>query len=437
MTDRCASGDGTASVDDVLQSQGSSSSFPEVALVPWQEDTLLQQAASAFVQQAKHVLGIDSLGKQVSSWPRQLRLGTACSGTGAAEEALLHFVDALTEDEDTGVFARQLELKVGFMAESKKFKQEFLKSCHRRSFEEGCHLFADVSEDPMRCVAHGHQASACDTTRDNGDDIDVFCAGFSCKSFSAMNVHSASSTTLLNQPTPEQIEKSCSLKTYNGAMRIIARCKPAVVIMENVEHIAASPSKSADGTLPQPTNMDKVLNDLRSHGYAADAVRVESPRFGVPQRRVRYYFRGLHTQKVRNAESQLDTSKELLEQFELSCKPAIDYLLPNNHEIVLAELQGRQGRQRTDSSKESKWQIQHMQAAERLGLTWPLQTPSSMEGPWLETLTQREREVVIFAISANSEVEFIDTSQILERQIKLLLCRFAISNSDFQPEGCI
>ena len=290
-------------------------------------------------------------------------------------------------------------------------EQEFLKSCHRRSFEEGCHLFADVSEGPMRCVAHGHQASACDTARDNGDDIDVFCAGFSCKSFSAMNVHSASSTTLLNQPTPEQIEKSCLLKTYNGAMRIIARCKPAVVIMENVEHIAASPSKSADGTLPQPTNMDKVLNDLRTHEYTADAVRVESPRFGVPQRRVRYYFRGLHTQKVRNAESQLDTSKELLEQFELSCKPAIDYLLPNNHEIVLAELQGRQGRQgrqRTDSSKESKWQIQHM-----------------------------EREIVIFAISANSEVEFIDTSQILEWQIKLLVCRFAISNSDFQPESCI
>lgn len=136
---------------------GGDEAWPECILMPWSQTSLHQQAAAALLDQLKFILGKDVLQKQIDSWPVQLKIGTACSGTGAAEDALFCFVDALHLDEDLKI-GKDFTANISFMVEKAKFKQKFLSCVHVDCFDQagggGCHLFNDVTCERMQCLIH-------------------------------------------------------------------------------------------------------------------------------------------------------------------------------------------------------------------------------------------------------------------------------------------
>ena len=189
-----------------------------------------------------------------------IRMGTACSGTGSAEEALRSILNRVSQDDDLAEHAKDLNLSVEFMIEKAKFKRQFLSACHAWVFESGGHLFNDVTcvKTGLECVWHKNvQCSSCVDAEAVGR-LDVFVAGFSCKSFSGMNPNASASRSLLFDPTPEQMEKSCSLRTFKGVMDAIELSRPKLVVLENVENIATQP-QGRQAEQVQQSNVDVVL----------------------------------------------------------------------------------------------------------------------------------------------------------------------------------
>ncbi|CAK9054667.1 Modification methylase MspI (M.MspI) (Cytosine-specific methyltransferase MspI) [Durusdinium trenchii] len=318
------------------------SEWPEVILNPIGADPLVVQAASGLLLQLKYVVCAEQLAKRIATWPRDFFMASACSGTGAAEEAIHYFFAAIQEDPDLAEAALDLQLHVKFMVECKKFKQHFLRRVHSHFFENTtklCHLFKDVTTPKLTCIEHSKKFD-CDSEvfGEASDPIDVFVSGFSCKSFSGMNTSMSASARLLSQPSEEQKEKSCSYRTYHGTLSIINRARPKVVLMENVENINMGAASSL------PTNLDIVLNDLRDLGYEAEAIRLETTKFGLPQRRVRYYFIAILKQDgmMPTADARLRTSINVLKELEFVLPGMEDFLLDNDHPDVIAELQRRQ-----------------------------------------------------------------------------------------------
>lgn len=253
-------------------------------------------------------------------------------------------------------------------------------------------------------------------------ELDIFVAGFSCKSFSGMNPNSSSSASLLHNPTSEQLEKSCSLRTYVGVRKLIKETTPKLVILENVENIANTDVVAKASDKNYMTNLEVVLGDLRSMGYAATAVPVSSVTFGIPQTRTRYFFMAIKKDSDPDKTvASLNRSTDVLEQFELGCTDALSYLLPHEH-IQVEQLLGhkqQEAESREDSAVNTKWQASHMAMAEKMGVVWPLPVDDELaSSEFFQTLTQREKELIIFTKLSNDRrnkgdrlVEFVDLSQ--------------------------
>ena len=108
-----------------------------------------------------------------------------------------------------------------------------------------------------------------------------------------MNPTASASRSLLFDPRPQQMEKSCSLRTFRGVMDVIQLSRPKLVVLENVENIATKP-QGRQAEQMQQSNVGVVLNGLVAFGCAADVFRCDSTQHGLPQKRVRMYFVGIN-----------------------------------------------------------------------------------------------------------------------------------------------
>jgi len=71
--------------------------------------------------------------------------------------------------------------------------------------------------------------------------------------------------------------------------------------------------------------MDTVIDELRNLGYAASSQKLKASDYGLPQRRVRYYFMGIrhNADSVSSAEEVLARAASMLHRIRMKPEPAV------------------------------------------------------------------------------------------------------------------
>ena len=185
------------------------------------------------------------------------RVGTACSGTDSVVKVLEHL------GRSSGwTFTH------AFSCECDEAKQEWV----QENFPEAPLIFPDI------CELHTGRALNI-VTREVSDipAVDVFVAGFVCKSVSTENAYRGSYSQCIagaRGPTGE---------TFAGVLGYVRRFRPKLVICENVSGLL----KRAQGCDAQIYQVRKAFEEV---GYAFAYKQVDARNFLVPQRRTRVWM---------------------------------------------------------------------------------------------------------------------------------------------------
>jgi site-specific DNA-cytosine methylase len=187
-----------------------------------------------------------------------LRIGTVCSGTDAPILALEHLIAVLNNDNCDC----KIQMDHVFSCENVKFKRDFIMETTGPPL-----LFSDVTE-----LASGRGVCHDGTTRDVPRDFHVLIAGTECVDFSSLST------------SPKGLKGGGrSDVTFWSTHELAKKCKPAIVMLENVKKCPAE-------------EMEKAFRDI---GYVAAHTKVCTSDFLLPQSRSRAYFVFLHSEKAR------------------------------------------------------------------------------------------------------------------------------------------
>lgn len=339
----------------------------------------------------------------------RLKVGTACSGTDGAVEALRAFARVLDVDMQSA-----LEIEHAFASEKHEGKQQFLKTC----FPGLGKLFGDAL-DLYKGVAHDKVSGSAQQV---DMDLDVFLAGFPCVDASPLN---SSSVTSEN--------RGClmdgSLRTgsiFVGICQYLRQRQKRVqfVVLENVPGLLLRPEEG-------PSNADTACYFLELDGFFI-VIWLLCPRlFGVPQSRARLYFlaiekRVLDDLGMDEAQAEVCLTEAMNTLVGSAMQNLKDYILPGHHELVqkhYVHCASRAARHSDDwhgltestwgvfkapahlahqrSAIKVRWPKKHVQLFERQGLDWCTHSEPAFACkqlyPGLHALTQREFEVLRLA----------------------------------------
>jgi len=211
-----------------------------------EELPVISDPATMFHDMTSKVPELADFIKKMSHRP--LRVATMCSGTESPLLALDKIADATEK-----LFGSRLNVEHVFSCEIEPFKQAYIE----RNFSPPI-LFRDIRElkDEQAYTAYGALV-------DVPGNVDMLIAGTSCVDYSNLNNEQKG----LN-------EQGESGQTFRGMKAWIIRCKPPVVILENV--------------CGAPWN--QIVDDFKSFGYSADFVRLDTKRYYIPHTRTRVYL---------------------------------------------------------------------------------------------------------------------------------------------------
>ncbi|ODH45084.1 hypothetical protein ACO22_00379 [Paracoccidioides brasiliensis] len=190
--------------------------------------------------------GFNSVLEHIGS--RELRVATMCSGTEAPLLALEMVIDSFKR-----IFGKTLNIHHLFSAEIDPFKQSYI----QRNFSPDI-IFRDVNE-----LIADDATTAFGSLRKVPADLDLLIVGFSCVDFSNMNLH---------RKTLDEMGESGH--TFYGVLRYIQRCRPPMVILENV--------------CGAPWN--HIKDAFKEMDYHAYHVKVDTKNYYLPQTRERGYM---------------------------------------------------------------------------------------------------------------------------------------------------
>ena len=189
--------------------------------------------------------------------PRKLKVGTACSGTDSVMKVLARLQVA------TG-----WEFEHTFSCEFSETKRRWLTD----NFPGVQHIFVDVTEL--------HKGIALDAVSGRPvpvPPVDLFIAGFVCKSVSAENAQRAEFA--------DCIARSSGLtgETFRGVQLFCQEFQPSIVICENVSGLV----KRIGGSEPP---IEAVEREFAAMGYSVGHEVLDSRHFLLPQRRTRCWI---------------------------------------------------------------------------------------------------------------------------------------------------
>lgn len=350
--------------------------------------------------------------------PSDITAASGCTGTGSFEACLGSAIRSLFT-----VFPREPPVvELAFACESVPFKQRFAASCvqnHAGGCADETCMFEDITslldDDARKCVTH---QEACSLPL----SLDCFGAGFSCTSYSLLNVQAKQNAGAMDRMAKHGAAAEGevqSVSTFQGCIDILDKCKPLWTVFENVESIDREVDPNTQ------TNLEVCLKMITERGYSCQSYLLDASWYGSPQTRRRVYIICLSTSHVDlsiNAQEFFTSVKSLLQAMQFPAPPADRFLLPDDHPAVagyLAHLEGERDTQKkkaeesTAAAKVPAWISLHMQVAEKRGVVWPLHIEPSLAGsPWFKVLTDRTKEVVGFAHDEVSRmgrcIEFAD-----------------------------
>ena len=238
----------------------------------------------------------------------KLVVGTACSGTDCAIPCLEH-VGRVTGWSFHHAFSCEME----------ETKQAWI----RENFPSLPALFSDVA-----LLGTGEAVNELTGRTEAVPAVDLFIAGFVCKSVSTENNDRGNNRTCIADAT------GLTGRTFDGVRRYVERFRPKLVICENVTGLL----KRFLGAEPQIHAVRAVFAKL---GYSFQHVAVDTRDFFLPQRRPRVWMWALRD----GPQSQADEIKAVIDNLpKRAHMPLRDMLTPvaTDHKPARAALNVRE-----------------------------------------------------------------------------------------------
>ncbi|KAK2750622.1 hypothetical protein FQN57_002693 [Myotisia sp. PD_48] len=225
---------------------------------------------------------------------RELRVATMCSGTESPLLAL-----EMIQDSFSRLFGKTFRLHHLFSAEIEPFKQSYI----QRNFAPNI-IFRDVNE-----LVADEATTAFGSLKTVPTNPDLLVVGFSCVDFSALNFH---------RKALEEMGESGH--TFYSVLRYMQRCRPALVVLENVCGAPWEQIKS-------------ILHEISYTGYH---VKVDSKNYYLPQTRERGYMLAIDqtklvTEDIGNSDSKSSPFARMMKTLERpASSPATQFLLKHD-----------------------------------------------------------------------------------------------------------
>ncbi|KAL2374928.1 hypothetical protein RJ035_003387 [Blastomyces gilchristii] len=222
---------------------------------------------------------------------RDLRVATMCSGTEAPLLALEMAIASFKK-----IFGKTFSMHHLFSAEIDPFKQSYI----QRNFSPDI-IFRDVNE-----LIADEATTAFGSLRKVPSNLDLLVVGFSCVDFSNMNLH---------RKTLDEMGESGH--TFYGVLRYTQRCRPPLVILENV---CGAP-------------WGHIKNAFKEMDYHAYHIKVDTKNYYLPQTRERGYMLCIDQTRLETplpADPKSSTFAKMMKNFERpASSPVAQFLLKN------------------------------------------------------------------------------------------------------------
>ncbi|KAK2793657.1 hypothetical protein FQN51_001169 [Onygenales sp. PD_10] len=190
--------------------------------------------------------GFDNFLKHLGS--RHLRVATMCSGTEAPLLALEMVMDRFKR-----IFGKTFNMHHLFSAEIDPFKQSYI----QRNFSPDI-IFRDVNE-----LVADEATTAFGSLREVPLNLDLLVVGFSCVDFSNLNLY--------RKALDEMGESG---HTFFSVLRYVQRCRPPLVVLENV---CGAP-------------WSHIRDTFKEMDYHAYHIKIDTKNYYLPQTRERGYM---------------------------------------------------------------------------------------------------------------------------------------------------
>lgn len=329
-------------------------------------------------------------------------ISSGCTGSGMAEvvHAHVHKVHGRPP-------------RASFSCEKVRFKREFYRAVvepHLANvgccFEEMAHL----GTGRARCEVH---AQECPVPRRD----DLFVCGFSCKDLSRL------SATFSAADRQRILENALgtSGRTFRDLRDHLQLASPRTFILENVDAFGEDDGSDAAGP-----NVDFLYNSLMDIGYSLSHGVFVSSDYGLPQRRRRVYFVGVHLVSFNlSAAGGLELARAIMAAAKARhtpCVPLANFLLPDTDTYVRAELERMQ--ESTDPGScepDAAWVGIHKDFYQSKGINVrELRPPPELaSNPWFKVLPNRSKEIVVYNMLRKDAVDgvlcTVDVSQTIHR----------------------
>jgi hypothetical protein len=306
----------------------------------------------------------------------KISLGTGFTGSGV----VMKWIDSLTSYWKTA-YNVAVEVEELFQCDSDPDVQDFCTT------EWGdCELLFRRVEDPSCPRAFDCKSGSFKPI----PFVDIFIGGFVCKTKSGYNSQRRQS----GATSCVQRGEGSTGESYLACIQYIRKCKPRVVVLENVKNLA---SKSVATDM---SDLEYIINDLTMASYAVHSFLVDSNECGSVQKRVRWYLVG-----YLNAPSKLSLCRELLPQIKIDTISLTDVLgVKCISEIASAwpDLVGHDLQPRAGKKKDYSFRDEHLKWYKACGIDCPPELDAFPVGlrTLCANLTERQAEVLIYAEEA-------------------------------------
>lgn len=378
----------------------------------------------------------------------EITMGSACTGSACEVSAAYYFEKAaqpwsLHSKISPGAQPRSLQsfrIRNVFSCESSEQKRKWIHGMHQAfvpssgsaqgdpgraqgvsdsssaqgTSESPC-VFCDILElgkSTARCVTH---SSMCTVPH-----CCIFVCCTSCKDISRLSAGTAGQQIL-----QQTSSSGGSAQTFQGMLGYIEWARPAIILFENVEAIADGGGGGED------TNLDIVLSEFASRGYECQQMIGDCSRYGVPQRRKRFYIVALlvvassHINFLeRSVQETFQTLRSLIKVGQRE-PPCLSQLLYSGTDArVVRYLEERRASQ-TKVTSQCYSVHTAITASIAQGVSWStIQPPAwTKSSQWFQTLTPQQKHVIAYS-------SHTDDSKVLLRDINASHTRVRLSVID-------
>ena len=334
-------------------------------------------------------------------------IGTMCSGS----EVLTLVTEALEAELQAAGYPQSFEPL--FTCEIDKNKREWGMDMINRG---SCCCFGNICEmDQKEAWCYKHEKK-CVIPR-----VEGAVAGTSCKDFAKCNNNRGKQGHVMKKGS----SAGGSSDTFYGFVGYLDVHAPDWVILENSDALL-------DG---DRVNFDLMCSEVSSRGYDIKPLILEAMEFAVPTARRRLYLMGVlnlaKSMVIKDANRHWGEVRQLVCRAQRKPPELQDVLLTDDDEAVEDLLQLRKEKTAAKLQKDTNSMLldastdkKHMQVFQESHLRWGGEKcrPRSIKSPWMATMGEREREVLMFfqaqhadEYAASKGVLVVDVGQSIER----------------------